>query len=90
MSSKTERLDRVIDLTSQLQGELMDADELEEITDLLIDELLERIRLPWWAGWVKGWLRKSLDAWLPGGLFQALASAAQAVRRRIVTGDAGR
>lgn len=67
-------LPAVAQLLRELGAEIRSAseDELEELTDLLIDELLRRIPLPRWLPFVRPWLRRKLDALLPHGLFDAI------------------
>lgn len=87
MSARTQHLDKILDLTRELGDTLAESDELEEITDILIEEVLDLLPLPKWLPFVKPWARKRLDRWLPAGLFDAIRRAAQLVRRKIVAGD---
>lgn len=75
-------LPKVAQKLDELFDELKHAseDELEELSDMLIDELLSRIRFPWWAGFAKGYVRRKLDDLLPWGIFQAIAGAVRQVR----------
>lgn len=83
-SPKADRFARILAILGELLDELRaaSADELEEISDILIDELLERIPLPGWIPFVEGWVRGKLDALLPEGIFQAIAAAVHKVKTR--------
>lgn len=86
MTQPSERYDRILAALGRLLDELREVsrDELEEISDLLIDELMDRVPLPRWALFVRGWLRRRLDALFPEAFFQALKLAVSTVRRRSV------
>lgn len=79
-----DRFARILKKLGELGDELLEAsaDELEEISDLLIDELLDRIPLPRFVPFVRGWLRKKLDELIPEQLFRAIASAVLAAKQK--------
>ncbi len=78
----TQHLDSVVAQLRQLAVSIDESDELEEITDVLIDLLVSRLPIPRWIPFLRGRIRKSLDAWLPHGLFQLVELAIKTVRDR--------
>lgn len=87
----TEQLDNIMIQVDALANDVATSDELEEISDVLLEMLLARIPLPWWLGWLRGRIRSALDAWLPEGLFQMIRDAAATVkaRKRLAGGGGG-
>lgn len=77
MADPNDRYARILENVRQLGREFEEQsrDELEDITDLLIEELLDRIPLPKYVPFLRGWLRKKLDALLPEALFDAIRAA---------------
>lgn len=57
--------------------ELFTGEEAEDLTDKLIEGLLELLSLPFWLRPLKGFLRRRLDAFLPEGLFNLLERVLQ-------------
>jgi hypothetical protein len=82
MASNTTHLDVIVSQLNSVANDLENSPELEEITDVLIDLLLDRLPFPKWLPFAKGFVRKRLDAFLPGGLFKAVREAIQAVKAR--------
>lgn len=82
--ARNERLNRILVLVDELRREAFDAasDELEEITDEIIDEIIERIPLPRWVPFVRGWVRRQLDDLLPFKLIEAIGQAIVRLKAR--------
>lgn len=81
---RTDRGARILVLLGELRDEALAAteDELEELSDEIIDAIMARLPLPGWVPFLRGWLRGKLDELLPYRLFDAMAQAVVKIRQR--------
>lgn len=88
----TERSDRgarILVLLGELREEALAAtsDELEELSDEIIEAIMERLPIPRWVPFLRGWIRGKLDDLLPFKLFDAIAAAVVRIKQRRAASD---